>query len=144
MIFGVRHARHCRWSFVARADRTEAEMTMPGIRTSLFMVLAERSRNCWRFSPDFIMVCMFWIACAAESLLGPCPLVARGKRIVRAALVAAVSNYSHNQCKLNANSEIVAHQRQNLCWPVLDRMGKLIVVETNVAEVDLELILFKQ
>lgn len=117
---------------------------MPGIRTSLLMVFAERSRNCWRFSPDLIMICMFWMAWAAGSLLGPCPLVARGKRIVRAALVAAVSNCGHSQSQSEVMSETATHQRKDLCWSVLNRVSKLIVVETNVAEVDLELVLFEQ
>lgn len=38
-------------SLVARDDRTDAEMMMPGMRTSLFMVLAVKSRNCSMLSP---------------------------------------------------------------------------------------------
>ena len=96
MILVERQARHCRCSFVAREDRTEAEMTIPGMRTSLFIVFAERSRNCCRFKPDFTRICIEGIDNAAASRVASEP-EARGKRIVRAALVAADSNYRKRQ-----------------------------------------------
>lgn len=68
-------------------------MTIPGTRTSLFIVLAERSRNCCRLRPDLIRICTEGSdaadTAASEVLSAP---LASGKRIVRAAFVAAVSN----------------------------------------------------
>lgn len=81
---------------MAREDRTEAEMTIPGMRTSLFIVFAERSRNCCRFKPDLTRICMEGIDNAAASRVASEP-EARGKRIVRAALVAADSNCRKRQ-----------------------------------------------
>lgn len=92
MILVERQARHCRCSFVAREDKTEAEMTIPGMRTSLFMVFAERSRNCCKFKPDLMRICIEGIDKEAASRVASDP-DARGKRIVRAAFVAADSNY---------------------------------------------------
>lgn len=68
IIFGERHARHCRCSLVARDERTEAEMTIPGIRTSLFMVLAVRSRNCSMLRPDRSVTWILGIASSAAAL----------------------------------------------------------------------------
>lgn len=86
-----RHARHCRCSLVALDDKTEAEITIPGIRTSLFMVFADKSRNCWRLSPDLTSTCMDGMEREAASDVASDP-DARGKRMVRAAFVAADSN----------------------------------------------------
>lgn len=52
MILGFPQERHWRCSLVAREDKVEAEMTIPGMRTSLFMVFAVRSRNCSMLRPE--------------------------------------------------------------------------------------------
>lgn len=36
------------------------------------------------------------------------------------------------------------HQWKDLGWAVLNRVGKLVVVKTNVAKVDLKLVLLEQ
>lgn len=83
---------------------------MPGMRTSLFMVLAERSRNCCRFSPDLIMICMDGIEKAGDvEEDGSSVSLLRGKRMVRAAFVAAFSN-----CAVSAP----VHKEVKLCAPV--------------------------
>lgn len=64
---------------------------MPGTRTSLFIVSAARSRNCWRLRPDRMVICTLGMDFAAASVRSSLPF-ARGKRIVRAARVTAFSN----------------------------------------------------
>lgn len=76
---------------MARDDNTDAEMTMPGTRTSLFMRLAVRSRNGSKFSPERNVIWTFGIVSAALSVRSS-DVPAKGKSIVRAALAAAFSN----------------------------------------------------
>lgn len=74
-------------------ERTEAEMTMPGIRTSLFILSAVRSRNRCMLNPDRVVIWilgMAWRAASARSS----DVLARGKRIDLAALVVAFSNFT--------------------------------------------------
>lgn len=65
-------------------------MTIPGIRTSLFIVFAVRSRNCSMLRPEVIRIWILGIevvdVCGFSSL-------ERGYKIARAALVADNSNY---------------------------------------------------
>lgn len=91
MILVDLHARHWRCSFVDREERTEADITMPGIRTNLFIVLAVRSRNWSILRPDLRVTCTLGMDWEAASVRSSEPL-ASGKRMVRAALVAAFSN----------------------------------------------------
>lgn len=71
-----------------REERTDAEMTIPGMRTSLFMVFAVRSRNCCRLRPDLMRTWTLGIDSFASS-----ELLVSGKRMVLAAFAAAASNY---------------------------------------------------
>lgn len=86
-------------------ERTEAEMTMPGIRTSLFIVSAVRSRNRRMLNPDWMAIWILgidWSAASARSS----DALARGKRIDLAALVAAFSNFEkHEQERRSCNNE---------------------------------------
>lgn len=77
-------------------ERTEADMTMPGMRTSLFIVSAVRSRNRCMLNPDWMVIWilgMEWRAASARSS----DVLASGKRIDLAALVAAFSNFATHE-----------------------------------------------
>jgi hypothetical protein len=76
------------------------------------------------------------IDCAAASLPSS-ERLAKGKRMVRAALVAADSNWTCFQHKYGAVWRWRAHQGQNVRWFVLNRVSQLIIVETNVPQIDL-------
>jgi hypothetical protein len=65
-------------------------MTIPGIRTSLFMVLAVNSLNCWRFKPDLMVICTLGRDCIASTRSSLA--LAMGYKTARAAAVAAFSN----------------------------------------------------
>lgn len=75
---------------MAREERTEADMTIPGMRTSLFIVLAVRSRNCNMLRPEVMRTWIFGIEMVEVSGFSS---LERGYNIPRAALVADVSNY---------------------------------------------------
>ena len=91
MILVDLHARHWRWSFVDLEERTEADITMPGIRTSLFMVFAVRSRNRCMLKPERMVIWILGTVWRAASARWS-DVLASGKRIDLAALVAAFSN----------------------------------------------------
>jgi len=65
-------------------------MTIPGMRTSLFMVFAVRSRNCSILRPEVIRICILGMEMVDVSEFSS---LERGYRIARAALVADDSNY---------------------------------------------------
>lgn len=75
---------------MARDERTEAEMTIPGIRTSLFIMFAVRSRNCNMLRPEVIRIWILGMEVAGASGFSS---LERGYKIARAALVADDSNY---------------------------------------------------
>lgn len=128
MIFVDLHARHWRWSLVERDDSTEAEITIPGTRTNLFIQFAVRSRNWRMLSPDLSVNCIFVIDCKVAST-PPAVVPARGKRMVRAAFVAAFSNCAgvsvDVRCRIIA---LVTYEGQNFSRLVLDCMRQLIIV----------------
>jgi len=77
-------------------ERTEADMTMPGIRTNLFIVSAVRSRKRCMLNPDWMITWILgidWRAASARSS----DVFAKGKRIDLAALVAAFSNFAKHE-----------------------------------------------
>jgi len=65
-------------------------MTIPGMRTSLFIVFAVRSRNCSMFRPEVMRICIVGIVVVDVSGFSSLEI---GYRIARAALVADNSNY---------------------------------------------------
>lgn len=65
-------------------------MTIPGIRTSLFIVFAVRSRNCNMLRPEVIRI---WILGIEVVDVSGFSSLDRGYKIARAALVADSSNY---------------------------------------------------
>jgi len=55
----------------------------------------------------------------------------------RARRAAAFSNYGKSQSeRIIMQRNLIMHQGKHFCWPVLESMCKLIVVETKVPEVD--------
>lgn len=75
---------------MARDERTEADMTIPGMRTSLFKMFAVRSRNCSMLRPEVIRVWIFGMETVDASEFSS---LERGYKIARAAFVADDSNY---------------------------------------------------
>ena len=65
-------------------------MTIPGIRTSLFIVFAVRSRNCNMLRPEVIRI---WILGIEVVDVSGFSSLDRGYKIARAAFVADSSNY---------------------------------------------------
>lgn len=65
-------------------------MTIPGMRTSLFIMLAVRSRNCNMLRPEVIRI---WIVGIEMFDASEFSSLERGYKIARAALVADDSNY---------------------------------------------------
>lgn len=96
---------------------------------------------------DFIRIWMGGIdeAAEVEADVLESVLEANGKRMVRAARAAALSN-----CKQHTKSKIQKHQKrekgntykgENLSGFFLDGMRQLVVVETYMAKINLQLIL---
>jgi len=75
---------------MARDERTEADITIPGMRTSLFIVPAVRSRNCSMLRPEVMRICILGTEVVDVSGFSS---LERGYRIARAALAADNSNY---------------------------------------------------
>lgn len=65
-------------------------MTIPGMRTSLFIMFAVRSRNCSMLRPEVMRIWIFGVEIFDASGFSS---LERGCKIARAALVADDSNY---------------------------------------------------
>ena len=74
---------------MARDERTEADITIPGMRTSLFIVFAVRSRNCNMLRPEVMRICILGMEVVDVSGFSS---LERGYKMARAALVADDSN----------------------------------------------------
>jgi len=62
--------------------------------------------------------------------------------MLRATLVAALSNYRNVSCVVFGG--FITYVWQNLRWSILDGMREFFVVEANMLEVDLEKILLQE
>lgn len=69
------------------------------------MVFAVSPRNCNRFKPDLMEICILGIVCEAASARSSEP-PASGKRIVRDAFVAAFSNFNFAMIDSRENRDI--------------------------------------